>query len=202
MQNESINFDYLKPENLSRAVYLNKDIDNEIIGEITQSIIFINDVDDYYEHLSSKSGIKFIREPIRLYINSWGGLFHPCISLVNTMLSSNTPVETYCTGTASSSAFVIFICGNRRFSYRHSIFMYHQLSSGTDGKIIELEEGLTQALKLQATMEEIVIENTGISFNKLRQIYNSKIDWYFRTDEALKLGVVDEIILPTKTTKK
>ena len=202
MANESINFDYLRPENLSRAVYLNKDIDAEIIGEITQSIIFINDIDDYYEYLCGKSGIQFVREPIRLYINSWGGLFHPCISLVNTMLSSKTPIETYCTGTASSSAFVIFICGTKRYAYKYSIFMYHQLASGTDGKIIELEEGLAQSLKLQATMEEVVIENTKIPFNRLRQIYNSKLDWYFNTDEALKLGVVDEIILPTKTTKK
>jgi len=43
-------------------------------------------------------------------------------------------------------------------------------------------------------IEKITLENTNISKDKLREVYNTKFDWFITSNQALKLGVIDEII--------
>ena len=47
---------------------------------------------------------------------------------------------------------------------------------------------------LQGMLEEITLEKTNISKKKLKKIYKGKVDWFMSAEEALKLGVVDEIL--------
>ena len=68
------------------------------------------------------------REPIKLYINSYGGSIYDMWGLIDVILNSKTPIYTYCTGYAMSAAFKIFLAGHKRYCYKHSIFMYHQMS--------------------------------------------------------------------------
>jgi ATP-dependent Clp protease protease subunit len=57
-----------------------------------------------------------------------------------------------------------------------------------------MEESLGETKRLQETMEELVLEKTQITKRKLQTILKNKTDWYMTAAEALKLGVIDEIL--------
>jgi ATP-dependent protease ClpP protease subunit len=72
--------------------------------------------------------------------------------------------------------------------------MYHQASSWNIGKIQEQTQHLEVALELQKKIDYIVTSRTNIKQSKLDKVNKNKKDWWMFSDEALKLGVVDEII--------
>jgi ATP-dependent Clp protease protease subunit len=115
------------------------------------------------------------------------------------MEKSATPIHTYVTGAAMSCGFVILIHGHKRFGYRHSTPLYHQVSTGFWGTgfwgtVADMEDKLTEAKRLQKKIEDMTIERTKITASKLDKIYKRKTDWYMSAEEALKLGVIDEIV--------
>jgi ATP-dependent Clp protease protease subunit len=89
---------------------------------------------------------------------------------------------------------MILICGHKRFAYELATPLYHQISGGLFGKVQDMEESLGETKRLQETMEELVLEKTQITKRKLQTILKNKTDWYMTAAEALKLGVIDEIL--------
>ena len=61
-------------------------------------------------------------------------------------------------------------------------------------ELTEHLEKLEEAKRLQEQIEEYTKEKTKIGKKKLKQILENKIDWYMTSEEALELGVVDEIL--------
>ena len=133
-------------------------------------------------------------QPIKLYIDSYGGAVYQCFGLLGIIDKSATPIHTIVTGAAMSCGFMILISGHRRFGYSHSTPLYHQVSVGFYGKIKDMEERLEETKRLQKKIEELTLERTSISKKKLKDILKNKIDWYMNVEEALELGVIDEII--------
>jgi ATP-dependent Clp protease protease subunit len=93
-----------------------------------------------------------------------------------------------------SAGFMILICGHKRFAHKLSTPLYHQVSSGAIGTAKEIEEKVVEIKRLQDQLESIVKEKTDISKKKLREIFDTKKDWYMTSEEALELNVVDEIL--------
>jgi ATP-dependent Clp protease protease subunit len=93
-----------------------------------------------------------------------------------------------------SCGFLILISGHKRFCYRLSTPLYHQVSSGNFGDIKTIEESVAETKRLQKLIEKLTLEKTKISKKKLKKIYKKKFDWFMTADKALKLGVVDEIL--------
>ena len=57
-----------------------------------------------------------------------------------------------------------------------------------------MEEHLEESKRLQRQLEDIVKEKTDITKKRLREIFETKKDWYMTSEEALELNVVDEIL--------
>ena len=57
-----------------------------------------------------------------------------------------------------------------------------------------MEEKLEESKRLQGLLEKLTLEKTKISAKKLERVYKTKKDWYMTAKEALKLGVIDEIV--------
>jgi ATP-dependent protease ClpP protease subunit len=58
-----------------------------------------------------------------------------------------------------------------------------------------MEEKIEESKRLQEQLESIVKEKTNISKKKLKEIFDTKKDWYMTSEEALSLGVIDEILI-------
>jgi ATP-dependent Clp protease protease subunit len=177
-----------------RELFFIKQVDQASIGELTKSIIEINKDDELLKKLYSVYGMEYTPKPIKIFIDSYGGYVYQCFGLLSVIERSETPIHTIVTGCAMSCGFMMLISGHKRFAHRLSTPLYHQVSSGVGGTVKEIEEHLEESKRLQKTLEDIVKEKTKITKKRLREIYDYKKDWFMSADEALELGVVDEIL--------
>jgi len=177
-----------------RNLYLAKQVDQASINEISKEIIDINQNDDYLGKLAELHGMKYTPKPIKLYIDSYGGYVYQCLGLLGIIDKSVVPVHTIVTGAAMSCGFLIAITGHRRFAYDNATHMYHQVSSVMWGKLKDMEEDLEETKRLQSLIEEHTLSRTKMTREMLEKNYKSKKDWFINTKQALKLGIIDEII--------
>lgn len=177
-----------------RNLYLAKQVDQESINEISKRIIDINQSDEYLAKLAELHGMTYKPKPIKLYIDSYGGYVYQCLGLLGIMDKSEVPVHTIVTGAAMSCGFLIAISGHKRFAYDTATHMYHQVSSVMWGKAKDMEENLEETKRLQAIIEEHTLSHTKMTRDMLDENYKSKKDWFMTAKQALKLGVIDEII--------
>ena len=177
-----------------RNIYFTKQVDQSSIGDLTKSIIEINEDDDHLKKMYATYGIEYKPKPIKIYIDSYGGAVYQCFGLLSVMERSKTPIHTIVTGCAMSCGFLILISGHKRFAHKMSTPLYHQVSSGAFGKVQDLEEKLEESKRLQKQIEEYTMEKTNIEKKRLRKVLKNKIDWFMTAKEAKDLGVVDEIL--------
>ena len=57
----------------NRDLFFTKQVDQSSIGELTQKIIEINQDDEHLKKLYKVYGLDYNPEPIKLYIDSYGG---------------------------------------------------------------------------------------------------------------------------------
>lgn len=174
-----------------RLFYISDDISNETIGKINFNLLYLLNKDEEQE----KQQKNFKREPIHMFINSRGGEVYDMWSLIDIMLTSKTPIYTYCTGYALSAGFKIFLAGSKRFATYHALFMYHQAEGFYGiGKFQDTIELGNHFATIQDRIEEYVIDRTKIPANFIEENRIQKKNWYMYTDEALKCGIVTDII--------
>ena len=171
--------------NFNRHIDLS-DIDEEIADTIETIIKFWNKADDE-QGLAQKD-----REPIKIYINSPGGSLHAAFTIIDAINLSKTPVYTINMGTAYSAGLLIFINGHRRIAYPHSSFLFHEgsisMGAADAGKFRNYADFYNRQLNV---IKNIMIEKTKISEEEYEKI--KKDDSWFLIDEALELGLCDEI---------
>jgi ATP-dependent Clp protease, protease subunit len=177
-----------------RNLYISKQIDQDSVNAITRDIIAIEEDDRLLKDIYPSYGISYQPKPIKMFIDSFGGSVYQYLGLINIMMNCKTHIHTITTGCAMSAAFSIAICGHRRFSYKDSTFLYHQLSCSVDGTLKEMADKVYQYSILQKRLQDIVLSKTKITSKKLDEVYHVKTDWYMNANEALKLGVIDEIL--------
>ncbi len=173
-----------------RLFYLSDDIDSASVGRMCFDLLFLLQQDDEEEEQKRD----FERKPICIYINSFGGVTYDMWALIDIIEKSKTPIYTYCTGYAMSAAFQIFLSGHKRFASRHTTFMYHQMTCHRRGKYQDLVEDREEMDFINAKNEEYVIERTNITREYINDIREKKKDVYIHLEDALKLGIVDEVI--------
>mgnify|MGYP001221069415 CR=1 FL=1 len=80
------------------------------------------------------------QEYIYLHINSFGGSVFSAFSVIDTIKNMKVPVVSIIEGAAASAATLISVMCDYRIIYKTSYMLIHQLSSGSWGKMNELEE--------------------------------------------------------------
>jgi len=173
-----------------RDFFLNQDVEASSIKDIILGIIEINKIDDE----ASSNAIKYERKPIKITVDSFGGEIYSGMALVNLIDVSKTPVHTYCYGKAMSMGLAIFIVGHKRFAHPLCTFMHHQLSGGARGTLMEMVESIEEKKRLNEMLEDLIVSKSFIKKPKLEQLKSTKTDWFFTGQEAIKLGVADELI--------
>lgn len=183
------------PEAKSRNLYLAKQVDQDSINLISKSVIEINESDEKLKKIYHAYDLDYEPKPIKLYIDSYGGYVYQCLGLLGIIESSKVPVHTIVTGCAMSCGFLISISGHKRFGYPGSTYLYHQVSGGTFGTVKDMEEEVIEAKRLQKIIEKHTLKHTFMTESQIKKVYNRKTDWYIDSKKAIKLGVIDEIIL-------
>jgi ATP-dependent Clp protease protease subunit len=138
---------------------------------------------------------------IYLYINSPGGSVTDALAIYDTMNYIKSDVSTISIGMAASAAAFLLSSGakNKRFALPHSKIMIHQPSSGTRGRVSDMEIDLEESIRLKKLLEEIMSSNTGQKIAKIHS--DMERDYYMTANEAKEYGIVDSVITNLKSEK-
>lgn len=186
-----------------RNITIFNDVDESSMSSAIEKIFQINQSDEEWirnlYNILNASCAKFdssvIEMPhIQVLLSTYGGDVYDGLSLYDAIKNSNTEVDVTCFGKIMSMGIIILLASKNRKAYRNTTFMIHEISSGAIGKLADLEESVDEAKRLNKVLFDIIEKETKIKKSQLEEIYNKKQDWFITAEDALKLGIITEII--------
>lgn len=178
-----------------REFILTEDVKASTVKDIIIGILEINRHDDEEQEKDSD----YVREPINLIVNTFGGSVYDGFALVAVIDTSETPVHTYLYGKAMSMGFIIFASGHRRFAHALATLMYHQISVGVHDKVEGIEQTIEQMKALQRRYDNYILSVSDVPQRQMDEAKVMKREWYMFADEAKDYGLVDEILLSKRS---
>jgi len=136
---------------------------------------------------------------INLYINSPGGMVTAGLAVYDTMQFIKAPITTICMGMAMSFGAVILAAGSKgkRYALPNSRIMIHQpLVGGISGQATDILVEAKEMAHTRRILEEIMAKHTGQTFTKINA--DMERNNYMSAEEALKYGIIDEVIMGAK----
>lgn len=132
---------------------------------------------------------------ISMYINSPGGSVTAGLAILDTMQFIKPDITTIVMGHACSMGSLLASSGTKgkRFMLPRSRHMIHQVSSGTRGTAIDMKIALEETLRLNKTLTEIYVENTGKTYEQLEK--DMSRDYYMDATESVAYGLADRILI-------
>jgi ATP-dependent Clp protease protease subunit len=137
------------------------------------------------------------RVPIKVFVDSPGGDIQALWTTIKTIEISKTPVWTinYCT--AYSAAGDLVASGHRRFALPGTNFLLHNGSCQFGGQVDQVASTKKYFDGLSKKLEANLLNRTKINPKTYKK--RAVTDWYFDENEALEMGVIDEIITDLDT---
>lgn len=168
-----------------RIIFLHDEVNEHTAGLIVAQLLFLQSDDP--------------KKDIYFYINSPGGHVYDGLAIYDTMNFINCDVQTFGIGLQASMGAFLLSSGTKgkRFILPNAKTMIHQPSSGTRGKVTDMEIDLKEGLALKRRLNEILAKNTGQPLKKVEK--DSDRDYWMTAEESVKYGLVDKIV--TKPTK-
>src|SRR4051812_26888953 len=163
-----------------RVVFLGSEVNEHTSNLITAQMLFLENQDP--------------DKDIIFYINSPGGSVYDAFAIYDTMQFVKCDIQTVGIGVQASAAAFLLSSGakGKRLLLPHATVMIHQPSSGTRGKVSDMEIDLKEGLRLKKLLNEIMARNTGQMLKKITD--DMEKDYWMSADEAKKYGVVDKVI--------
>lgn len=163
-----------------RIIFLGEDVNEHTANLVVAQMLFLEAEDP--------------KKDIVFYINSPGGSVYDGMAIYDTMQFVKCDVQTIGIGVQASMGAFLLSSGTKgkRFMLPSATAMIHQPSSGTRGKVTDMEIDLKEGLRLKKLLNEILAKNTG---QKLATIEKDvERDYWMTAEEAKKYGLVDGII--------
>ena len=193
-----------KPSNYLIPTVIEKTFDGERAFDIysrllTERIIFLGE--QVNEHTANIVVAQMLhlaytdpKKDIKLYINSPGGSIYDGMAIYDTMQYITPDVQTIGIGLQASMGAFLLSSGakGKRFALPHSKIMIHQPSSGTQGKVTDMEIDLKEGIAIKEMLAELLAKNTGHKLSKIK--IDMERDYWMTADEAKAYGLVDEVI--------
>lgn len=170
-----------------RIIFLGGPIDDHMANIVIAQLLFLENEDP--------------KKDIKLYINSPGGSVTAAMAMYDTMNHIKPDVSTVCVGIAASAAAVLLSSGakGKRFCLPNSEVMIHQVMGGAEGQASDIAIVAKHILRTKENLNKILAKNTGKTPAQIEK--DSDRDYYMTADEAKKYGIVDEIVMKSKSGK-
>ncbi|MGZ4104171.1 MAG: ClpP family protease [Actinomycetota bacterium] len=161
-----------------RIVFLRSPIQGTVAGDVAAQLLALDTRSD---------------EPITLIIDSPGGDVSGLFTILDTMRTLVSPVNTRCVGMAASGAAVILGAGTGvRSATPNARIMLHQPHGGIQGaQAKDIEIAAKEFLFLKVRLEEILAECTRQSIEQVRE--DTDRDHWMSAIEAVAYGLIDRV---------
>lgn len=163
-----------------RIIFLGEEVNDTTANLVVAQLLFLASEDP--------------KADINLYINSPGGSVYDGLAIYDTMNFVPCDVATYGIGLQASMGAFLLSSGakGKRFMLPNAKAMIHQPSSGTRGKVTDMEIDLRESLALKEKLAEILANNTGQKIAKIKD--DMERDYWMTAEEAKNYGLVDLVL--------
>ena len=163
-----------------RIIFLGEDVNEHTANSVVAQLLHLAYVDPQAD--------------ISLYINSPGGSVYDGMAIYDTMNFIKPDVATYGIGLQASMGAFLLSSGaeGKRFCLPHAKVMIHQPSSGTHGKVTDMEIDMKETLEVKEMLAKIMAKNTGQKLAKVKS--DMERDYWMTPDEAVKYGLIDKVL--------
>jgi len=171
-----------------RIIFLGGPITDELANLIIAQLLYLDSED------STKD--------IYLYINSPGGSVSAGLAIYDTMQHIKSDVATVCVGMAASMGAFLLAGGakGKRFILPNARVLLHQVAGGVEGQAADIKIQAQEILRIKKLINKILAERTGQPLSKIEK--DTDRDFYMGAKEAKEYGLVDEILVPSKTKEE
>lgn len=111
---------------------------------------------------------------------------------IQELKSRGHKVTTGSLGMAASMAGVLLQAGEHRWMGHQAWMMIHRAAFGAIGKTFEIEDEVAWIKRIEDRILDIFEKKSSLTRLKIKRNWDRK-DWWISSDEALELGLVDEV---------
>lgn len=171
---------------------------NIIPGSEACCILLYGDIGDYDSVRSGDIARELLEAEaaygkIDVRINSNGGEVYAGIAIFNALRNSKADITIYVDGIAASMASVIALCGKPVKMSRYARLMLHSVMGGCYGNKEEMRRCIKEIESLEDTLCQMYSARMAKPEEEIRASYFDGKEHWIRADEALALGLIDEI---------
>ena len=169
-----------------RIIFLGSQINDQVANVVVAQLLYLESQDP--------------ERDVYIYINSPGGVITAGMAIYDTMNYIRPDVQTICMGQAASMGAVLLAAGakGKRRILPHGRVLIHQPLGGAQGQATDIEIQAREIVRVKRELNDILAGHTGQPFERIAQ--DIERDYIMTADEAVKYGIVDEIIRPKQAT--
>lgn len=167
-----------------RIIFLSGEINDQVANLVVAQLLFLVAEDP--------------EKDISLYINSPGGSVSAGLAIYDTIEYVKCDVSTICIGQAASMGAFLLAAGKKgkRYALPNADIMIHQPLGGAQGQAEDIKIQAEKILKVRKLLNDILVERTGQPLKKIEK--DTDRDFYMTSEEAVKYGIIDEVIVKSK----
>ena len=137
-------------------------------------------------------------EDVHLLISTGGGAVYDMFGIIDIMniVKRRRDIATLGTGKVFSAGVPLLASGTKgkRFVTRNARIMMHRCSAGNMGTTADLKATHDEMRVMEDQMVQLIAENSKLSVGEIHNMFSRNTDEYFSAQEAIEMGLADEII--------
>jgi len=184
-----------------RLIGLYGEVSEERAAETTYSLMALKELgkkEELSDPEDSESEKTITYEPLDFIVSTWGGSALDMFSIYDTMrmVRDSCDIKTLGLGKVMSAGVLLLAAGTKgqRCIGKNCRVMLHGVQSGQHGNISDLENEMAEAKWTQDRLIACLTEETKMTKSKIKKILAKRMNVYFTAEEAVELGIADEIV--------
>lgn len=190
------------PEPELRTINLYGDITEQKGSDVVAALLYLEN-NSHVPMLKDPQGEKeemvTVARSISMMVSTHGGVASDMFSIIDVMemIKERTcDIETFGIGKVMSAGVPILAAGSpgRRKVGKNCRIMLHNVMAGSAGTIFSMENELEEIKWVQERYIQTLASYTKLTPSKIKKMLKTQKDVYISAEEAIKMGIADEII--------
>ena len=171
-----------------RIIFIGTAIDDTVASLVIAQLLFLESEEP--------------NKDINLYINSPGGSVSAGLAIYDTMQYVRPEIATTCVGLAASMGAVLLAGGNagKRTSLPNARIMIHQPWGGFQGTAADISIQAEEVIKTKHRLNDILSHHSGKPIQQIEK--DTDRDYFMSAEEAVKYGLIDNVLVKREGKKK
>ena len=190
------------PEPELRTINLYGDITEQKGADVVAALLYLENTSHsqaLQDPNDPESDPIIVARSIAMMVSTHGGVASDMFSILDIMdmvKERTCDIETFGIGKVMSAGVPILAAGTKgkRKVGRNCRIMLHNVMAGTGGTIFSMENELEEIKWIQERYIETLASYTKLTPSKIKKLLKTQKDVYISAEEAIKMGIADEII--------